>query len=168
MHSSAREVDVVAAHAHHLLLVGHRVGGEGNLNYFTAEEERAHKLSFWSHHLHPPALAREFRDRYEVVVFDKLDGFEREIANHLRLFAGFHVEIFDVFERLVPVVAVTEIARSLLHFVFTPRHLLLADRDDFFRRVGNHLRAQLAQECFAPYRIADDVARIARSRRGWR
>ena len=79
------------------------------------------------------------RNSHQIVVFDKLDRFEREIANHFRLLAGFDVKVLDVFERFVPIVAVAEFARGLLHFVFAPGHLFFADGDQFFRRVGNHL-----------------------------
>src|SRR6266545_5350103 len=54
MHGRAREMRVVAAHAHHLLLVRHSVGGIGNLDHFPAQEEGADKLAFGRHHLHPP------------------------------------------------------------------------------------------------------------------
>ena len=40
-HRRAREVDVVAAHAHHLVVVIHRVGRERHLDHLAAEEERA-------------------------------------------------------------------------------------------------------------------------------
>jgi hypothetical protein len=144
MNCGAREVDVVAAHAHHFLFVGHRVGGEGNLNDFAAEKERADQLAFGSHHLHAPALTREFGHGDEVVVFDELDRFEGEVANHFRLFAGLDVKVFDVFESFVPVVAVAERARGFLHLVFTPGHFLFADGDDLFRCVRDHLRTEFA------------------------
>src|ERR687891_616761 len=111
MDSSAREVDVVAAHAHHLLLVGHRVRWEGDLNHFSAEEERTHELSLRTQHLHAPTFTRELGYSYQITVFDKLDRLEREIANHLGLLAWFDVQVLDVFERLVPIVAITECAR---------------------------------------------------------
>src|ERR1043166_5456459 len=47
--------------------------------------ERADKLSLGRHHFHAPALFRQLGNSHEVVVFDKLDRFEREVANHLRL-----------------------------------------------------------------------------------
>src|ERR1044071_3168646 len=164
MNSGACKIDIVAAHAHHLLFVGHRVGGEGNQNHFSAQKERTDKLSLRRHHLDSPRLFCEFRNGDEVVVFDKLDRFEREIANHLWLLAGFDVKIFDVFERFVPIIAVAQLARSLFHLVLTPGHLFFTDHDDFFRRVRDHLRAEFTQERFASDRIADDVTRITRSR----
>ena len=108
MDSRAREMDVVAAHAHHLLLVGHRVGREGDLNHFSAEEERAHELTLRTQHLHAPAFASQVGNSHEIIVFDKLDSLECEVANHFRLLAGFDIKVLDVFERLVPIVAVTE------------------------------------------------------------
>src|SRR5204863_4942330 len=84
-----------------------------------------------------------------------------EIADHFRLFAGFNIQGLNVLERLLPVVAVTEIPRSLLHLVFAPGHLLVGDGDQFFGRIRNHFRLQLAQQRVAPDWIADDVAGIA-------
>src|ERR1051325_12045301 len=40
MDGRAREIDVVAAHAHHLLLVRHRVGWKRHQYGFAAEKER--------------------------------------------------------------------------------------------------------------------------------
>src|SRR5262249_3426912 len=68
-----REMNVVAAHAHHLLLVTHGAGGIRNQDRFAAKEERTHQLSLWTHHLHPPALASERRHCNEVVLIDVID-----------------------------------------------------------------------------------------------
>src|SRR5688572_23957472 len=163
MDRRTREVTVVTAHAHHLLFVGHRVGGERHLDHFAAKEKRADELSLGRHHLHAPAFACEIRDGDEVVVFDELDRFEGEFANHFRLFTGFDVEVLDVFEGLVPVVAEAEFARCSFHLRLAPDHLLFADGDDLFRCVRDHFGTQLADQRFASDRIADDIARVAGS-----
>src|SRR5437867_7004689 len=49
---STREVAVVAAHAHHLLFLRHRVGREGNQDCFTTKKEWADELALGIHHLH--------------------------------------------------------------------------------------------------------------------
>src|ERR1044071_1412991 len=78
MDRGAREIDVVAAHAHHLLLVRQPVGRKRDQNRFAAEKERTDELSFRRHHFHPPRFFREFGHGYEIVIFDKLDRFESE------------------------------------------------------------------------------------------
>src|SRR5437588_11534405 len=97
-----RKVYVVAAHAHHLLLVGDGVGGKGNQDRFAAEKEWTDELALRRHHLHPPGVARELRHSYQIVIVDELDGFQREVANHLRLLARLDVMILDVLERFLP------------------------------------------------------------------
>src|SRR6184192_3395826 len=87
----ACKVYVVPAHAHHLLFMRHCVRGEGNENCLAAEEERTHELSLRRHHLHTPGVARQLWHRYEIVIVDKLDCFERQIPDHLRLFARLDV-----------------------------------------------------------------------------
>src|SRR2546423_625770 len=64
----------------------------------------------------------------------------------------------------LPVVTVTKLARSLLHFVFAPGHFFFRKRDQFFRRVGNHFVLQFTDERVAPNRVADDVAGVAGTR----
>src|SRR5438552_15340890 len=64
-----REMNVVAAHAHHLLLVAHSIGRVRNADCLAAREEWIYELSFRRHHLHAPTLARERRHCHEVVLF---------------------------------------------------------------------------------------------------
>src|SRR5437773_7736344 len=80
-YSRARKMHVVAAHAHHFLLVTHAVRGEGNLYHFTPEKERAYKLSFGRHHLHAPRVASKLRYGHQIVIVNELDCFDCEIAD---------------------------------------------------------------------------------------
>src|SRR2546423_11957567 len=64
----------------------------------------------------------------------------------------------------LPVVTVTKLPRSLLHFVFAPGHFLFGECDQLFRRVGNHFVLQFADERVAANRIADNVAGVAGAR----
>src|SRR6266576_3546034 len=82
--SRARERRIVAAHAHHLLLVRHRVGRIRNENGFAAKEEWANELPFRRHHLHAPGVAGELRDSHQVVIVNELDRFYGEVANQFR------------------------------------------------------------------------------------
>src|SRR5215510_6499596 len=79
MHGRAREVGVVATHAHHLLLVRHRVGWIGYLDHLAAQEERADQLSFGRHHLHPPRLASQWRHRDQIVLLDEVNRLIRQV-----------------------------------------------------------------------------------------
>src|SRR2546430_16940639 len=97
------------------------------------------------------------------MIIDELDCFDRQAANHLGLLARLDVMVLDVLERFLPIVAITKIARSLLHLVLAPGHFLVGDPDQFFGSVGNHFRLQFAEQRFAPDRITDDVARVSRS-----
>src|SRR5688572_31226434 len=63
MHCGAREVRVVATHAHHFLFMRHRAGWIRNLDNFAAEKERTNKLAFRRQHLHPPRVFRKRWDR---------------------------------------------------------------------------------------------------------
>ena len=87
VHGGAREVDVVAAHAHQLVVVIHRVGGEGDADHLAAGEERVHLLALGRHHLHPPDFLRERRDGDEVVLLDVVFGLARQIADQVGLLA---------------------------------------------------------------------------------
>src|SRR5437879_5387386 len=100
-----REMNVVAAHAHHFLLVAHSIGRVRNADRLAASEEWIHELAFGRHHLHAPTFARERRHSYKLVLLDVFDRLESQIADQFRLFAGLNVQPLDVFERLVPIVA---------------------------------------------------------------
>src|SRR5437588_230157 len=107
--SGPREVYVVAAHAHHLLFVRHRVCRKRHQDGFAAEKERADQLSLRSHHLHAPGVTRELRHRDQIVIVYELDRFQRQIANHLRLLTGLDVQILYVLQSLLPIVAETQV-----------------------------------------------------------
>ena len=128
-HRGTRKVYVVAAHAHHFLFMRHRIRGEGNEDRFAAEEEWTNELPFRRHHLHAPGVARELWDGHEIVIVDELDCFQRQIADHLGLLTRFDVMVLHVLESFLPIIAITKIARSLLHLVFAPRHFLVGDLD---------------------------------------
>src|SRR5438105_12779927 len=104
--SCAREMRIVTAHAHHLLLVRHGVSWIRNENCFAAEEERTYELALGRHHFHAPGVASELGHRHEIVIVDELDGFEREVANHLGLFARLDVRVLYMLKRFLPFVAV--------------------------------------------------------------
>src|SRR5687767_2266153 len=123
MHRRSREMTIVATHAHHFLLVRHRARGKRYLNDFAAEEERTDELPLWSHHLHSPGILSELRNGYQIVVFDKPGCFERQFANHLRLFAGLDIKVLHVLKSFLPVIAIAKCARSFFHLVLTPSHL---------------------------------------------
>src|SRR5262249_30666562 len=55
-YSCAREWNIVAAHAHHLLFVSHADSRIRNADHFAASEEWIHELTLGCHHLHPPGL----------------------------------------------------------------------------------------------------------------
>src|SRR5213080_431148 len=86
-----REMNVVAAHAHHFLLVAHSIGRVRDADRLAAGEEWIHELAFRRHHLHAPTFARERRHRYEVTLLDVINRLECQITDQLRLLAGLHV-----------------------------------------------------------------------------
>ena len=110
--------------------------------------------------MHAPTFARERRHSYEIVLLDVFDRFDSQITNQLRLFAGLNVQPLNVFERLVPIVAIAQVARGFLHLGFTPGELLISDGNQFFRSVWDHLRGQLDHQCFTANRITNNIARI--------
>ena len=150
MHGRAREVDVVAAHAHQLVLVGHRVGGERHADHLAAEEERAHLLPLGRHHLHPPDFLGERRHGDQVVLLDVVLGLARQIANQVGLLARLDVQRLHLLERRLPVVAEAHLARRLLHLGLAPGELALGDREQLLGRVGDHLGAELGASASRP------------------
>src|ERR1043166_2404779 len=159
----SREGGIVATHAHHLLFMRHCVCRIRNQNCFASEEERANQLPLRSHHFHPPGIARELRHRYQIVVVDKLDCFKSEISDQLRLLSRFHISVLYMLECFLPVIAVTQLARGLLHFIFAPGEFFVRNSDQLLGCVGNHFRLQFAHEGIVANRIAHNVAGVARS-----
>ena len=95
MRHGMREMRVVAAHAHHFLLVRHGRGRVGNEDRLAAEKERADELALGRHHLHPPRIAGQRRDGNEFVLLDILDRLARLVADQLGLFAGLDIFLLD-------------------------------------------------------------------------
>src|SRR6267378_4906197 len=67
-----------------------------------------------------------------------------------------------MFERLVPVVSIPQLARGFLHLSLTPGELFISDGNQLFRSVWDHLRGQFDHQCFTANRITNNVACITR------
>ena len=152
----AREVDIVAAHAHQLCLVRHRA--VGNETLMTSPPVKNGFTSCCSGDI--MAIRHESRQScgngdqvVRVEIFDRLD---RQVADQGGLLAGLDVHRLDVLEGRSPVVAVAHVARGLFHFVLAPGELGLGELDQLFGRVRDHLELELAQEGLAADRVADD------------
>jgi hypothetical protein len=70
----AREVFIVAAHAHELLLLGHAFDRIGDAQHLAAGEEWIDALALGRHHLHAPGLGGQRRHRHQVVRLHEIDG----------------------------------------------------------------------------------------------
>ena len=123
VHRRAREVAVVAAQAHQLVGVLHRVGRERDLDHLAAEEERRGLLLLGREHLEPPHLLRERRDRDQPARLDEVHRLERQRAHELGLLARRDEVLLPALERGLPVVAAAELGRGLRHLGLAPREL---------------------------------------------
>src|SRR5215813_565240 len=104
----ASKVNIVTSHAHHFLLVGHRVSRERYLNYLTTEKERTHELTLRSHHLHPPGVSCQIGNSDKIVIVDELDRFDGQISNQRWLLSRFDVLCLHILQRFMPVIAITQ------------------------------------------------------------
>jgi hypothetical protein len=132
-------VDVVAAHAHHLVAVIHGVGGVRHDDLLAAEEERRHFLPFGRHHGHPPILFGERWNGDEVALLDVVFRLAREIPHQIGLLARLDVQRLDLFERGLPIVAKAHVTRRLQHRAVAPGELAFGDRQQLLRRVRDEL-----------------------------
>ena len=97
------------------------------------------------------AGAQSLADRIQAG--DERLGVLRDVENRPRRLAGWRRQVLRVFERRLPVVAEPHLLRHDAELPLGLFELALADRDELVRRVGNHLRAQLAHKRFTPDRI---------------
>ncbi|KAK1251832.1 hypothetical protein MKX07_007311 [Trichoderma sp. CBMAI-0711] len=157
----ARKVAVVAAHHHLLELVRHVGRRVGHHDERPAEEEGGDALHVGAHHGHARRLLGQRRHRHQVVLLDEGGALAHQPLDEARLLAGRHRVLLDRVERLLPVVAVAELLGRGLHLQLAVVELLLGQRDELLRRVGDHLRLELRQQRLAAQGLADDVARLA-------
>ena len=124
-----------------------------------------------AHHLHAPVFACESWNRDPIVCVEERLRLAREIADEIGLLAGLDVRVLHLLDRLLPVVAESELARRLLHLAQRERILALRDGDELLGRVRNHLVLEIDLEPIGADGIADDwavvehTARVSRRQR---
>ena len=142
MRDGTGKMRIIAAQAHHLLLVRHTAGRIRDEDRFAAEKKRCDKLAFGRHHLHPPRFLGQFRNGHEVVLFHVLDRFAGLIADQRRLLAGLDIFLLHGLDRLHIVVAEAHLTRRLFQLGYAPFEFLVSDLDQFLGRVRNHLELE--------------------------
>ena len=94
-----------------------------------------------------------------------VDGLDEQVHDHPRLAAGRNRSVLGLLDRFLPIAAKPHLARRLQHLLIAPGKLLLGERDQLLRRVGNHGLRQILDEAFAATRGAWNPARVGLPRR---
>ena len=154
MHRGAREVTVVAAHAHQLVGVLHLGGWVRDDDGFTAQEERVGLLRLGAHHLDAPQLFGELGDGQEVALLQEAGRLMGQLDDQLGLLAGLYMQVFHGIHRRFPVIAETDLTRGGEHLRITPSELALRDGDQLLGCIGDALVSQMRQQGLTADRVA--------------
>ena len=156
MHRCKVKVRRVAAHAHHLVAVRHRRVRVRNARRFAAREKRVTQLPLRRLHHQSPHFARQGRQRNVIHVFDERFGKVANLEDQPGLFARRRRQLFRVFERVEPVVAVPHVVGYDAKLIFDPFKFAFTDANNFFRRIRNHFHREVCCQALGKYWVTND------------
>ena len=88
--------------------------------------------------LFPVVLLQERRQGDEVVLLEIVDGLAGQVADQVDHLARLDVLVLDGLEGLLPIVAEAHFVGGAQHLLVAPGELVIGERDQLVRRVGNH------------------------------
>ena len=165
MRHRVREVDVVAAHRLQPRVVLHRVGGIRDEDLRAAEEERGRQLALGRQHHHPERFAGDRRHGDQVVLAQVVDRVVRAGRAPSRAAVPARRASPSLSRPPSSSRCRSPISlRRLDHLRDRPGVLLVAERNQFLRRVGDHLVGEVADQSVAAARRAGDAAVVGLAR----